>query len=166
MVICSSMGNATTTEPLQGFQDKKLARVFAPQTVFNTNKTTPINETTPVNTTTPVTTLPPNNHSQNQVPVVAIAAGVTGGFLFLIAVFFFLRIRRRNRMVTLIQVSEMSASTETQELKECGLHEFHDSRNVPELPASVPELYSSSLKSERLSSTVEPLNNTTTVTNQ
>ena len=120
------MGNATTTKPQWGFQGPKLAKLFAGQAI---NKTTPIEE---------------NKHTQSRLPVGATACGIVGSIVFVlfIAVVFILR-RRQHRMA---EPPEMSASAEPQEMQDCGLHELHDPKNVPELSTlpigldcSVPE---------------------------
>ena len=102
------MGNATITAPRGGFEDPKLAKLFA------------INKTTP---------------TQSRLPVGAIAGGIVGSIVFVlfIAVVFFLK-RRQQRMV------EMPASIEPQEVQDCGLHELHDPKHVPELPTLPIEL--------------------------
>ena len=127
--ICSATGNATFTEPRQGFQDPKLAQIFAPQ-VFS-NKTTP-----PI--TTP-TTLPTNNHLQSRVLVGAIVGGIIGGLVLIAAIFL---LWRRLRIVAPPHTSDVPASTDIspQEVQDSGLYELHDSKTVPELPSAVPEL--------------------------
>ena len=137
------MGNATITEPLEGFQDPKLAQIFTAH-IF-VNKTTPVN-ITPANRTTPVTTLPTNDypqtilptidHSQRRIPVGGIAGGIIGSFVFILLIAKFFLLRRQQRMVAPPQ--------SPQELQGCGLYELHDPRNISELPPPTPtELVSS-----------------------
>ena len=123
------MGNASTTQPSDGFQNPKLAQIFSAQ-----------------NTMTAVTALATNDHSQSSIPVGAISGGIIGGFILTLSIAVFFLLRRRQRMVAPPQLPQMSASVETQELQECGLYELHDPRNVSELPpppiesgCSVPE---------------------------
>ena len=108
------MGNATITAPGGGFQDPKLAKLFA------------INKTTP---------------TQSRLLVGAIAGGIVGSIVFVlfIAVVFLLR-RQQQRMV---EIPEMPASIEPQEVQDCRLHELHDPKHVHELPTLPIELYGS-----------------------
>ena len=130
--VYSATGNATATEPTDGFEDPNLAQVFS----------TPVNETRLVNTTMPAPTPPAsdstNDSLQNSLRAGAIAGGILGGSLFLIAVFFALR--RRQHIATSQQLPEMSASIEPQQLQGCGVYELHDPRNVAELPSTPFEL--------------------------
>ena len=105
------MGNATITAPRGGFEDPNLAKLFA------------INKTT---------------STQSRLPVGAIAGGIVGSIVIVlfIAVVFLLR-RRQQRMV---EIPEMTASIEPQEMQDCRLHELHDSKHVPELPTLPIEL--------------------------
>ena len=111
------MGNATITKPHQGFQDPRLAQVFAPR--VSSNKTTP------------VITLPANDHSQSRLPVGAIAGGIVGSFVVILLLAEFFR-RRRRRMAVPPQPP--------QELQGCGIYELHDWGNIFELPSSPIEL--------------------------
>ena len=133
MIIFSEMGNADITIPDGGFQDPQLAKLFAAQAV---NKATP-DKTTP-NKTTPITKLQENEHTQSGLPVGANAGGIVGSIVFVlfIAVVFLLR-RRQQRMV---EIPEMPASIEPQEIQDCRLHELHDPKHVPELPTLPIEL--------------------------
>ena len=123
------MGNATITAPDGGFKDPKLGKLFARQVA---------------NKTTPITILPPvagpraGEHTQGRLPVGAIAGGIFGSIVFalFIAVTFLLR-RRQPRMV---EISEMTASIEPQEVQDCGIQELHDPKHVPELPTLPIEL--------------------------
>ena len=128
MIIFSEMGNADITTPDGGFQDPQLAKSFTAQAV---NKTTP-------NKTTPITKLQENEHTQSRLPVGAIAGGIVGSIVFLlfIAVVFLLK-RRQQRMV---EIPEMPASIEPQEVQDCRLYELHDPKHVPELPTHPIEL--------------------------
>ena len=119
----SPTGNANRSKPEEGFGDPELERVFS---------TIPI-----VNTTTLVPTLPTNDYPHGGLPVGAIAGGILGGFVLLIAGFFIFR--RRQHKMALPKLHEM-APTETQELPECALYELHDPRNVTELPSLPIEL--------------------------
>ena len=120
------MGNATITAPYGGFQDPKLEKVFTRQVV-----------------TTPITKLQNNEHMQSRLLGGAIAGGIVVFVLF-IAIAFPLR-RRQQRMV---EIPEMSASIEPQEVQDCGIQELHDPKHVPELPTLPIELYGSIPKIE------------------
>ena len=133
------MGNANITVPGTGWQDPKLAQVFAVRRL--SNKTTPINTTTLINIATPTTTNQANDYSQSRLPVGIMAGAIVGGLVLLTAGFFLLW--RRQRMAASLQLPEMPSSTEPQELQECGLYELDDFRNVPELPSLPTELDSS-----------------------
>ena len=120
------MGNATVTEPRQGFEDPKLTQVFAAQNFSNK--------------TIPVPVLPKNDHSQ---PVGAIAGGIGGGFVLVLLVATFL-LRRRQRIAA--AASELPAtSTGPHEIQGSGLHELRpqDSLELPSTPidpnGSIPE---------------------------
>ena len=115
------MGNATITAPDGGFQDPKLEKVFTRQVV-----------------TTPITKLQNNEQMQSRLLGGAIAGGIVVLVLF-IAAAFLLR-RRQQRMV---EIPEMPASTEPQEVQDCGIQELHDPKHVPELPTLPIELYGS-----------------------
>ena len=128
------MGNATITAPYRGFQDPKLGNVFAGQVV---------NETTPITILPPIAGLRGDEHTQGRLPVGAIAGGIVVFVLF-IAAAFLLR-RRQQRMV---EIPEMTASIELQEMQDCGIHELHDPKQVPELPTLPIELYGSIPKIE------------------
>ena len=114
------MGNATITAPYGGFQDPKLVKVFTRQVV---------------NKTTPITKLQNNEHMQSRLLGGAIAGGIVVFVLF-IAAAFLLR-RRQQRMV---EIPEMTAFIEPQEMQDCGIHELHDPKHVPELPTLPIEL--------------------------
>lgn len=130
MVICSATGNATTTEPSQGFQDPELAKIFATQILSNY--------------TAPATALPTNDHSESRVPTGAITGGIVGFFVLvlLIAGFFFLR--RRQRMAVQPQpptelecITVKELETQPPELQENGLYELQpDLRSIFELPTA------------------------------
>lgn len=136
------MGDATTTQPHQGFQDPKLAQVFA--TRIDSNKTTSASAL-------------PSNPSQNRLLEGAIAGGVVGGIVLvlLIATFFF----RRRRMVASPQSLEMSeggpeiahTDVKPQELQTCELYELQqpDSKKVFELPSAPVELEGSTLETPK-----------------
>ena len=113
------MGNATITVPRGGFQDPKLGQLFGQV----------------VNQTTPITKLQNNEHMQSWLPVGAIAGGIVVFVLF-ITVTFLLR-RRQQRMV---EIPEMTASIEPQEVQDCGIQELHDPKHIPELPTLPIEL--------------------------
>lgn len=130
MVICSAKGNATTTQPHQGFQEPQLAQIFA--TRVSSNKTTS------------VTTLPTSVHSQRKLPIGAIAGGIAGGFvlLFLIALFYF-RGRRHVPENVPEHVPEFDPTLVELRAQQDGVaYELHnDSKGVFELPsAPVPLL--------------------------
>ena len=126
------MGKAIITAPDGGFQDPKLEQVFTRQVV---------------NKTTPITILQNNEHMQSRLLGGAIAgaiAGVIVVFVLFIAAAFSLR-RRQQRMV---EIPEIPASIEPQEMRDCGVHELHDPKHVPELPTLPIELYGSIPKIE------------------
>lgn len=134
MVPCSATGHATTTEPIQGFQDPRLVQIFASGVILNT--------TTPATTSPATTTLPPNGHSHSSLPVGAIAGGTAGGFVLvlLIAAFFILR-KRRRQMAVLPQplpIPELaSAPLSPQELGAWEINELSDGiREDTELPSN------------------------------
>ena len=114
------MGNANITKPRGGFQDPKLEKVFTGQVV---------------NKTTPITKLQNNEHMQSRLLGGAIAGGIVVFVLF-IAAAFLLR-RRQQRMV---EIPEMPASIEPQEVQDCRLHELHNPKHVPELQTLPIEL--------------------------
>ena len=87
------------TAPYGGFQDPKLEKVFTCQVV-----------------TTPITKLQNNKHMQSRLLGGAIAGGIIVFVLF-IATAFLLR-RRQQRMV---EIPEMTASIEPQEVQDCGI---------------------------------------------
>ena len=121
------MGNATITAPDGGFQDPKLGKLFGKV----------------VNKTTPITKLQNNEHMQSRLLGGAIAGGIVVFVLF-IAAAFLLR-RRQQRMV---EILEMTASIEPQEVQDCGIQELHDPKHVPELPTLPIELCGSIPKIE------------------
>ena len=120
------MGNATITAPYGGFQDPQLEKVFTRQIV-----------------TTPITKLQNNEQMQSRLLGGAIASSIVVLVLF-IAVTFLLR-KRQRRMV---EIPEMTASIELQEMQDCGIQELHDPKHVPELPTLPIELYGSIPKIE------------------
>ena len=120
------MGNATITAPYGGFQDPQLEKVFTRQIV-----------------TTPITKLQNNEQMQSRLLGGAIASSIVVLVLF-IAVTFLLR-KRQQRMV---EIPEMTASIELQEMQDCGIQELHDPKHVPELPTLPIELYGSIPKIE------------------
>ena len=122
------MGNANITAPDGGFKDPKLGKLFARQVV---NKTTPI-------TILPPVAGPRGGEHKGRLPVGAIAGGIFGSIVFalFIAATFLLR-RRQQRMV---EIPEMTASIEPQEVQDCGIQELHDPKHVPELPTLPIEL--------------------------
>ena len=128
------MGNANITAPDGGFKDPKLGKLFARQVV---------NKTTPITILPPTTILPPvagprGGENKGRLPVGAIAGGIFGSIVFalFIAATFLLR-RRQQRMV---EIPEMTASIEPQEVQDCGIQELHDPKHVPELPTLPIEL--------------------------
>ena len=139
--IHSATGNATVIKPSRGFQDSGLAQVFSTDITIFLNITSG-EETTLVNITIPAPTLPTDEYLgdrlQSSLRSGATAGGILGGFLLLIAVFFILR--KRERIATLQQLPEISASTEPQELQMCGVYELHDPKAIPELPSLPTEL--------------------------
>ena len=73
----------------------------------------------------------------------AIASGIVV-LVLLIAVTILLR-RRQQRMM---EIPEMTASTEPQEVQDCGIQELHDPKHVPELLTLPIELCGSTPKIE------------------
>ena len=106
------------TAPYGGFQDPKLEKIFTRQVV-----------------TIPITKLQNNERMQSRLLGGAIAGGIVVFVLF-IAAASLLR-RREQRMV---EIPEMTASIELQEMQDCGIHELHDPKHVPELPTHPIEL--------------------------
>ena len=140
------MGNATTTEPAQGF-DPKIADIFRNK---GNNTTNTLNATTPLyNETTYVTTLPTHDHSQGNVPIGAVAGAIVGGLILILLITALILRRRRQRVVAPPQPPPELAATpfNPYELPEGGLYElqhdprvlyelYHDSRRF-ELPAPI-----------------------------
>ena len=131
--IYSATGNANMTKPRQGFQDPKLAQVFATHSDVSGNRTKS------------VTILPSSDHSQNKLPLGAIVGGIVGGFvLVLVTALCFLR--RRHRKVAAPQQSrEMSASSpvKLQELRAPSLvksQELEERHELQHRPITVFEL--------------------------
>ena len=133
------MGNATINAPYGGFQDPGLGKVFTGHK------------------TTPITKLPPiagpqgDEHTQGRLLVCAIAGVIVDLVLFLAAAFLL-----RRRQQHMVEIPEMPASIEPQEVQDCGIQELHDPKHVPELPTLPIELYGSIPKT---SLTLEPLKN-------
>ena len=142
MHIRSGTGNATTTEPRNGFEDPKLTHIFSARVSLS--------ETTPIlhNKTVPATVSPGNGRSQIRPTVGAIAGGIVGGFLLVLLILSLFLLRRRQRRKAPPQPLEMPAPAplEPQELPVSTVYEVHDPRIVFEL-ASVPiELDDSALE--------------------
>ena len=138
MILYSAMGNATVTEPHQGFQNSTLADIFS-------TKTTQTNISTPTSTSsdnmTPVMTLPTDDHPESKLPAGAIAGSIVGGVvLVLLLITGFIILWRRRRAAAKPQLFEISAIKEPQEVQDCALHEVDDPRDVPELPSPPTEL--------------------------
>ena len=132
------MGNATVTEPHQGFQNSTLADIFS-------TKPTPTNESTQTSTPsdkmTPITTLPADDHSDGRLPTGTIAGSIVGGVVFvLLLITGYAILWRRRRAATKPQLFEISAVKEPQEVQDCALYEVDDPRDVPELPSPPIEL--------------------------
>ena len=155
VVICSENGSATVTVPSQS-SNPKIAQLFTKKTAsVNTptpGSTTTLGSTMTLGSTTTVTVLPTNDHSQERVPVGAIAGGIVGGLILVLLIALFL-LRRIQRMRTPPQLPPELASTpfNPQELQGNGLYELsqnsrrvfelsHDSRRVFELLHDFPEL--------------------------
>lgn len=133
------MGNATTTQPSNGFQDPGLGEVFLSNTTQAPGPTYH-----PPNGTIPNNAIPAPQHTPS---VGVIVGGTVGGFIFIlfIILLYFLGRRRIAAAQKPPRVSEhvpelASTPIQPQELQECGLYELqHGSRVVLELPSSAVE---------------------------
>ena len=113
-VPCSATGHATTTKPIQGFQDPKLADIFA-------SLVTP--STTKPDGTTPAT---PSDYSPSEPPVGPIAGGTVGGFVLVLLITGFLILRRRRQRTAPPQpIPELVPTPfKPEELQACEIHEL------------------------------------------
>lgn len=138
ILFISSMGNATTTEPLHGFYPG-VAQLF--------HKKTTVATTTPFPTWVPKTTVP-DRQSQEQLLISVIPGAVVGFVLALFVTGVLLRKRLKRKEASLEPPPEPAPTPfNPQELQDSTLYELqYNSRRVFELQNSsrveLPEVHS------------------------